>query len=97
MRGLLVSTFRSIPSNPNANASITRGGKLADAWNGLQAAIAAGFERVKINCVLIGGENDDEIADFVALTRTMPVDVRFIELMPHGGVRALAQGSVYQR
>lgn len=65
-------------------AQLTRGGNLADVTAGLRAALEAGFERVKINCVLIGGVNDDEIADFVALTLAMPADVRFIELMPMG-------------
>lgn len=69
---------------PQRYAEITRGGRLSDVLDGLNAAIAAGFERVKINCVLIGGGNDDEIADFIGLTRTLPIDVRFIELMPMG-------------
>jgi cyclic pyranopterin phosphate synthase len=34
--------------------------------------------------VLLGGINDDEICDFVEMTRAMPIDVRFIELMPIG-------------
>ena len=37
---------------------------------------------MKINTVLIGGFNDDEIGDLAALTLKYPVDVRFIELMP---------------
>jgi cyclic pyranopterin phosphate synthase len=40
---------------------------------------------VKINCVLIRGVNDMEIANFVALTKEFKVDVRFIELMPFDG------------
>ena len=43
---------------------------------------AAGFEKIKINSVLIGGFNDDEIPALAALTQRYPVDVRFIELMP---------------
>ena len=69
---------------PECYAELTRGGNLADVLRGLQLALEAGFERVKINCVLIGGVNDGEIADFVALTETLPIDVRFIELMPMG-------------
>jgi molybdenum cofactor biosynthesis enzyme MoaA len=38
--------------------------------------------RVKINVVVMRGVNDDEMADFVALTRDRPLDVRFIEWMP---------------
>ena len=61
---------------------ITRIGTLGDALAGIEAALAAGFEKVKINSVLIGGFNDDEIPALAALTRQYPVDVRFIELMP---------------
>ena len=63
-------------------ASMTRLGNLAKALSGLEAALKAGFEKVKINTVLIGGFNDDEIADLAGLTKKYPVDVRFIELMP---------------
>ncbi|MCE5344047.1 MAG: GTP 3',8-cyclase MoaA [Eubacteriales bacterium] len=70
--------------NPERYARLTRCGNLADVLAGLEAAMAAGFERVKVNCVLIGGINDDEIADFVELTRHKPLEVRFIELMPMG-------------
>ena len=38
--------------------------------------------KVKVNCVVIRGVNDDEVAKFVDLTRDVPLDVRFIELMP---------------
>ena len=61
---------------------ITRIGKLEDAMAGIEAALAAGFEKIKINSVLIGGFNDDEISSLAALTQLYPVDVRFIELMP---------------
>ena len=61
---------------------ITRIGTLGDALAGINAALAAGFEKVKINSVLIGGFNDDEIPVLAALTKQYPVDVRFIELMP---------------
>ncbi len=65
---------------------ITRCGTLSDALRGLESAISAKFDKVKINTVLIGGFNDDEIEDLADLTMKYPVDVRFIELMPmHGG------------
>ncbi len=70
--------------DPECYARITRLGDLADVLEGLDAALAAGFERVKVNCVLMGGVNDGEIADFVELTRKRPLEVRFIELMPMG-------------
>ena len=68
--------------NPEKYAYITRRGRLEEAICGLEAALTAGFERVKLNTVLIGGFNDDEIQELAELTRKYPVDVRFIELMP---------------
>lgn len=63
-------------------AYITRGGELSKAMKGIETALDAGFDRIKINAVLIGGFNDGEIADLAALTRKYPIDLRFIELMP---------------
>ena len=71
--------------DPAKYARITRIGDLGAALRGLEAALDAGFERVKINTVLIGGFNDDEIPALAELTRRYPLDVRFIELMPMGG------------
>ena len=68
--------------NEEKYARITRWGTLSDAMAGLYAALNAGFEKVKINAVLIGGFNDDEIPALAELTKRYPVDVRFIELMP---------------
>lgn len=65
-------------------AAITRRGTLEDAIHGLECALAAGFAKVKINMVLMGGINDDEIGDFIALTKERPIEVRFLELMPMG-------------
>lgn len=41
--------------------------------------------QVKINVVVIRGVNEDEIIDFVELTKVLRVDVRFIEYMPFDG------------
>ena len=74
--------------DPDKYARITRVGRLEDALAGLHAALDAGFEKIKINAVLIGGFNDGEIGALAALTQTYPVDVRFIELMPMVDSRA---------
>jgi len=68
--------------DPQKYAYITRIGQLAQFDAGLKAALDAGFEKVKINAVLIGGFNDDEIEALAGLTMDYPVDMRFIELMP---------------
>jgi len=68
--------------DPEKYAYITRIGKLENFKAGLQAALDAGFDKVKINAVLIGGFNENEIIDLAELTRQYPVDMRFIEMMP---------------
>lgn len=68
--------------NPKKYEYITRIGKLEEAIKGIESAIDVGFSKIKINVVLIGGFNDDEIEDLAKLTLKYPVDVRFIELMP---------------
>lgn len=70
---------------PEKYAQITGGGVLEDALAGVRAAADAGLRPIKLNTVLIGGFNDDEIPSFVELTREMPIELRFIELMPMGG------------
>ena len=68
--------------DPEKYAYITRTGSLDAFWDGLHAALDAGFEKVKINAVLIGGFNDMEIPQLADLTRQYAVDMRFIEMMP---------------
>lgn len=64
--------------------AITRFGDLQRVWDGLEAAIAAGFSPIKLNVVLVGGFNDTEIVEFLRLSERMPLMVRFIEYMPIG-------------
>ena len=62
--------------------AMTRRDALDQVQAGLAAAEAAGFTPLKINCVVLGGTNDDEVVDFARLARTTGWDVRFIEYMP---------------
>ncbi len=68
--------------NPETFKEITRRDDLDKVLEGIDSAIAAGFDQVKINCVVMRGINDDEIADFVHFGKTNGVEVRFIEFMP---------------
>ena len=70
--------------DPEKFRRITRIGELRDTLDGLDAARRAGFEHIKLNTVLMGGVNDDEIAEIAALAKDGAFDVRFIELMPIG-------------
>lgn len=70
--------------DPEKYAQITRCGALSDALAGIHAALEAGYDKIKLNAVLIGGFNDDEIEEMAKLTLRYPLDMRFIELMPMG-------------
>ncbi|MCP4461146.1 MAG: radical SAM protein, partial [Cytophagales bacterium] len=70
--------------NADKFKAITRMGGLHHVLDGIEEVKRLGFESIKLNVVLMKGVNDDEIEDFVNLTRHDPIDVRFIELMPMG-------------
>ncbi len=70
--------------DPEKYRQITRCGELKDALDGIDAALQAGYDNLKLNAVLIGGVNDGEIPAFVEMTRERNIHVRFIELMPIG-------------
>ncbi len=76
--------------NPDTYRYITRGGDLAAAMAGIYAALDAGFDAVKLNVVLLGGINDDEISVLAGLSQALPLSLRFIELMPIGSAADLA-------
>jgi len=64
--------------------SLTRIGDLDTVLRGITAAKAAGFERIKINAVILKGRNDDEVIDLVNYVRDQQLDISFIEEMPLG-------------
>jgi len=61
---------------------LTRRDDLARVLDGIDAAIEAGFDPVKLNAVMMRGINDDELIDFATFGRQRGVVVRFIEFMP---------------
>ena len=63
-------------------AEMTRRDALEKVHAGIAAAVAAGLTPVKINCVVIAGQNDDEAVDFARYARGTGHEVRFIEYMP---------------
>ncbi|KMT22698.1 GTP 3',8-cyclase MoaA [Clostridium cylindrosporum] len=67
---------------PETFKNIT-GGNVEGILNGIKKAVELGIF-VKLNMLPIKGYNDNEIEDFINLTKDMPIDVRFIELMPMG-------------
>ncbi|MEZ5449939.1 MAG: GTP 3',8-cyclase MoaA [Thiolinea sp.] len=65
---------------------LTRIGKLEQTLSGIDAAIAAGFERIKLNAVILKHRNHDEVIDLVEFARNRGLDISFIEEMPLGTI-----------
>ena len=70
--------------DPDKFHRLTRTGDLAKVLEGLDAAIAAGFERIKLNAVILKGRNEMEVLDLVDFALAKGVDITFIEEMPLG-------------
>lgn len=66
--------------------AMTRVGDLQQVLAGIDAALAAGFESVKINSVIINGRNDDEVLKLADFAVSHGLDITFIEEMPLGHV-----------
>jgi cyclic pyranopterin phosphate synthase len=67
---------------PEKYQKITRLGNFQRAWQGILAAEQAGLTPIKLNTVVVGGLNDDEIVSIARLSIEHPWHIRFIELMP---------------
>ncbi|MDY7079635.1 MAG: GTP 3',8-cyclase MoaA [Chloroflexota bacterium] len=78
--------------SPERFQRITRLGRLEDVLAGMEAALRAGLEPIKINTVVIRGMNDDEVADLAWKTMEAEWNVRFIELMPVGNGQLVDDG-----
>ncbi|MBR9728635.1 GTP 3',8-cyclase MoaA [Shewanella intestini] len=70
--------------NPELFNKLTRNGKLERVIAGIDTAIAAGFTKIKINAVILRGQNDHEIIDLVNFCRERKLDISFIEEMQVG-------------
>jgi cyclic pyranopterin phosphate synthase len=72
--------------DPTRFHAITRTGQLTQVLNGIEAAREAGFQRIKLNTVVMKGRNADEVLDLVDFAVTRRLDITFIEEMPLGNV-----------
>lgn len=85
---------------PEVYARITRTDHFADACAGIKRALSLGFAHVKLNCIPVQGINDGEVAEIAALAKDVPLEVRFIEMMPIGlgkGHTPVPMAQVYQK
>jgi len=81
--------------DPDRFRRLTRTGDLHKVLAGIQAAKEAGFERTKLNAVILKGRNDDEVIDLVDYARREGLDISFIEEMPLGDVSDHSREETY--
>jgi cyclic pyranopterin phosphate synthase len=82
---------------PERFQAYTRSTRHADVLAGIAAARAAGFERLKLNTVVVRGYNDDELAELIEFARAYDAEVRFIEYMDVGGATLWSPDQVISR
>jgi len=75
--------------------NITRNGDIQDTLQGIEAALAVGFDRLKINAVILKNRNHDEILDLVDYAMARDMDISFIEEMPLGVISDHNRADVY--
>jgi cyclic pyranopterin phosphate synthase len=81
--------------NPDKFRELTRTGELQSVLDGIQAAKAAGFKRIKLNAVVLKGRNDDEVVPLVEFARAQNLDITFIEEMPLGEISEHHRGEAF--
>ncbi|HVH10729.1 MAG TPA: GTP 3',8-cyclase MoaA [Gemmatimonadales bacterium] len=79
---------------PERMQAFAKSGRHADVVAGIRAARAAGFERLKLNAVVIRGFNDDELVDLIEFARAHDAEMRFIEYMDVGGATRWSRDQV---
>lgn len=81
--------------NADKFKAITRTGDLANVLRGIDAANEAGFERIKINSVILKDKNHEEVVDLVKFAVAKGIDISFIEEMPLGEVSQHDRSAAY--
>ncbi|SVA42567.1 uncharacterized protein METZ01_LOCUS95421 [marine metagenome] len=81
--------------NPKKFEKITRKNGLGMVLNGIESAIKSEIPNIKLNVVTMRGFNDNELVDFVELTKNNDITIRFIELMPFDSHQIWKTGKFY--
>jgi len=80
---------------PERFRALTRVGDLQNTLNGIEAALNAGFERIKLNAVILKNRNHDEVIDLVDFAISHGIDISFIEEMPLGVIHDHDRAEVF--
>ncbi len=89
--GLQRVNFSLDTLDPVKFGQLTRRGDLSEVWAGIRAAEQAGLTPIKINVVVVRDYNENDVVELARLTREHPWQVRFIEMMPFGGITDFQQ------
>ena len=71
---------------PDRFKAMTRVGELGDVLGGIEAARYEGFQAIKLNAVILAGQNDDEVVDLASYAIERGLDISYIEEMPLGHI-----------
>ncbi|HEX2711180.1 MAG TPA: GTP 3',8-cyclase MoaA, partial [Candidatus Acidoferrales bacterium] len=82
---------------PERFRAMTRRDAHAQVLDGILAARAAGFARLKLDAVIVRGVNEDELPDMIEFAKRMGAEVRFIEYMDVGGATQWSPAKVFSR
>lgn len=74
---------------------LTRTGEIQQTLAGIEAALAQGFKRIKLNAVILKNRNHDEVIDLVEFARDKGCDISFIEEMPLGVISEHDRAEAY--
>ena len=74
---------------------LTRVGDLDKVLAGIDAALDAGFEKLKINAVILKNRNHNEVTDLVRFASSRGMDISFIEEMPLGAIEEHDRAEAY--
>lgn len=75
--------------------ALTRTGEIEQTLAGIEAALAQGFQRIKLNAVILKNRNHDEVIDLVEFAREKNCDISFIEEMPLGVISEHDRAEAY--
>ncbi len=92
--GLRRINFSLDTLNPEKFQRLTRRSSLEEVWEGIQAAEEAGLLPVKLNSVVVRGDNEEDVVALAELTLNRPWQVRFIEMMPFADTSAYQQAGL---
>lgn len=80
---------------PERFKELSRRDQLDDVLRGIDAAVCAGFQKIKLDTVVLRGTNEDEVCELIEFAQRIDGEVRFIEYMDVGGATRWSDQQVF--